>query len=86
METAQTIILSIFATGFIGIIAWSLVTVIQHGKKISVIERSWTDFVHTIKCDIQAIKQDIEKLNTRLDIYMRTELDAIKDIVKGKKD
>lgn len=86
METTQAIILSVFLTGLMAIISWALVTVVSHGKRIVLLEKSWTDSVSVIQSDILLIKSDIGKLNSRLDTFIHSELDALKSIVKGKEN
>lgn len=84
METTEAIVASVSLTSFIGVIGWSLVNVINHGNRIKLLESTWSDFGTRLQKDIAIIQNDIEKLNGRLDTLIRTEMDVLRDIAKGK--
>lgn len=81
MET-QTVILGALVTSIVGVIGWSLVGTIQQDKRITRLETSWSEFLPVIKKDIESIKDDIKNLNARFDIFIKNELDVLKDIAK----
>lgn len=83
---AQTVLLGALVSGFIMVIAWQLVSTIQHGKRLTALETSWSGFTASIKEDIEVIKEDIQKLNNRFDIFIKNELDVLKDIAKKGSD
>ncbi len=80
METASGIILSVLSTGFCAAVGWALINTIQNSKKITALETGLSGIQH----DTTEIKTSIKNLNDRLDIFLKDELDILKDIAKGQ--
>jgi hypothetical protein len=70
METWQVVFITVYG----GVLAWLSLTTIQHGKKLAVLQNIYQT--------IDDIKESQEKMNNRLDIFLKNEIDLLKDLAK----
>jgi BMFP domain-containing protein YqiC len=60
------------------LMAWLALNNIQHGKKISVMENMAAQTDKTL----QNIEKQIQSMSNRLDLFLKNELDTLKEILK----
>lgn len=71
MENHLYEITSVIVLGWLG---WLSLTTIQHGKKIAILQ--------SIQEKVNGIDEKQDKLSDRLDIFLKSELDTLKEIAK----
>lgn len=72
METWQIV----FITMYGGVLTWLSLTTIQQGKKIAVLQ--------SMDVKLDGIEKSVEKISNRFDLFIKTELDSLKELSKGK--
>jgi hypothetical protein len=70
METWQIVFIAVYG----GVLAWLSLTTIQHGKKLAVLQNIYQT--------IDEIKESQDKMSQRMDIFLKTEIDVLKDLAK----
>lgn len=70
METWQIVFIAVYGS----VLAWLSLTTIQHGKKLAVLQNIYQT--------IDAIKESQDKMNQRLDLFLKNEIDLLKDLAK----
>jgi peptidoglycan hydrolase CwlO-like protein len=70
---------AIIGTVLISVIGWSLLQIHQHNAKIATLSTGQT----TIQNDLKGIKEDIGELNQKLNLFLKSELDTLKELVKS---
>lgn len=75
MENWQVIILSIYGP-FLG---WLALSNIQQGKKIVALQTMHS----SIDNKLDTVTKAIDKLSNRFDLFLKSELDTLKDIAKS---
>lgn len=70
MEPWQIVFLTIYG----GVLAWLSLTTIQHGKKLAVLQNIYKT--------IDDIKESQDKMSARLDMFLKNEIDLLKDLAK----
>lgn len=66
----QVVFISLYGS----VLAWLSLTTIQHGKKLAVLQNIFQT--------IDEIKKNQDKLNDRLDVFLKTEIDTLKDLAR----
>jgi hypothetical protein len=64
----------VFITAYGGVLSWLSLTTIQHGKKLAVLQNIYQT--------IDDIKESQDKMNNRLDVFLKNEIDLLKDLAK----
>ena len=70
METWQIVFITVYGS----VLAWLSLTTIQHGKKLAVLQNIYQT--------IDDIKESQDKMNERLDLFLKNEIDLLKDLAK----
>jgi hypothetical protein len=70
METWQIVFIAVYGS----VLAWLSLTTIQHGKKLAVLQNIYQT--------IDDIKESQDKMSARMDIFLKTEIDVLKDLAK----
>lgn len=62
---------TIFTLIYGAVLAWLSLTIIQQGKKLAVMDTK-----------LDAVEKSVEGVNGRIDVFLRTEIDTLKELVK----
>lgn len=81
-ETALLWTLGGFAVG----IGWLVLTNINHGKKILILETSMANLGDRIETSVVTFESNLLAMNKRMDLYIKTETDMLKSILKENTD
>lgn len=75
MEKWEAVVTAICVYG--PLIVWLSLNNIQHGKKLAVMEQASAKTDETLKY----IKESVQDINKRLDLFLKNEIDVLKDIL-----
>lgn len=81
----ETALLWIFG-GFAVAIAWLVLTSINHGKKILILETSMNNLGDRLETSMNTFEKNLLAMNHKMDLYIRTENDTLKAMLKENTD
>lgn len=77
-----------FVAGTLAIIGFICLAIFRHNREIAIVKASVTETNGKLALQsqvLQDIKDDIELLSNRLDVFLKSEIDTLKDIAESVK-
>lgn len=72
-----------FITLYGGLLAWLLYSQHTQGKQIVTITTTMNMFIQSIDTDIKEIRQKQLELDNKLNLFLKNELDTLKDLARS---